>query len=50
LQLLYPGKYSLNITENEMSYNVTMKIALHIPDENGIQVSDLKEKVIYELA
>jgi two-component system LytT family sensor kinase len=50
LQLLYPGNYSLNITENEMSYDVNMKIALHVSDENGKQVSDLKEKVIYELA
>ena len=50
LQLLYPGNYSLNITENEMSYDVSMKIALHVPDENGKQLLDLKEKVIYELA
>lgn len=48
LQLLYPGSYSLNITEDEMSYEVSMKIALHLTDEN--EVSDLKEKDIYELA
>ena len=50
LQLLYPGNYSLNITENEMSYDVSMKIALHVPGENGKLLLDLKEKVIYELA
>jgi LytS/YehU family sensor histidine kinase len=50
LQLLYPNNYSLNIIENEMSYDVTMKIALHVSDETGKQVSDLKEKMIYELA
>jgi len=50
LQLLYPGSYSLNITENEMSYDVSMKIALNLTHENGKEVSDLKEKEIYELA
>jgi two-component system LytT family sensor kinase len=48
LQLLYPGSYSLNIIENEMSYDVSMKIALHTTHEN--EVSDLKEKEMYELA
>jgi LytS/YehU family sensor histidine kinase len=50
LQLLYPGAYSLNITENEMSFDVSMKIALNLSQENGDEVPDLKEKVIYELA
>ena len=50
LQLLYPGTHSLCITENEMSYEVAMKIALHIPVENSKQVVNHEEKKVYELA
>jgi LytS/YehU family sensor histidine kinase len=48
LQLLYPGSFSLNIIDNEMSYDVSMKIALHLIHEK--EILDLKEKEIYELA
>ncbi|HET6765821.1 MAG TPA: histidine kinase [Chitinophagaceae bacterium] len=50
LQLLYPGTHSLSIIENEMSYDVTMKIALHVPAENGKEVLSLEEKESYEFA
>ena len=50
LHLLYPGTHSLYITENDMSYEVVMKIALHLPVENSIQVVNQEEKQIYELA
>jgi hypothetical protein len=50
LQLLYPNAHSLVITENEMSYDVTMKIALHVPDGNQEEVLEPKDKKIYELA
>ena len=50
LQLLYPGTHSLFITENEMSYDVTMKIALDVPVESNNEVLNLEEKKIYELA
>ena len=50
LQLLYPGAYSLNITENEMSYDVSMKIALDVAGENRNRVSNLNDKEVYELA
>lgn len=32
LQLLYPGTHTLQITENKMSYEVFMKIALFMPE------------------
>ena len=50
LHLLYPGAYSLHITENEMSYDVSMKIALDVSDENKNSVSNLNDKEVYELA
>jgi len=50
LQLLYPGSHSLMITENEMSYDVSMKIALHVPHENGNEVLISNENPVYELA
>ena len=50
LQLLYPGTHSLHITENDMSYEVAMKIALDVPVENSKQVVNHEEKKVYELA
>ena len=50
LQLLYPGNHSLFITENEMSYDVTMKISLYVNDENQREVLSINESDIYELA
>jgi len=50
LQLLYPGTHSLYITENEMSYDVAMKITLQVEDENSKQIMNLTEKKVYELA
>ncbi|TMI70679.1 MAG: hypothetical protein E6H09_15530 [Bacteroidetes bacterium] len=49
LELLYPNAHSLSIVENEMSYDVLVKIALVTPAENGAPTG-LKDKVIYELA
>jgi sensor histidine kinase YesM len=34
LQLLYPETHSLKIVESDMSYEVFMKIALHLPKIN----------------
>jgi len=50
LQLLYPGNHSLFITENEMSYDVTMKISLYLHSENQKEVLSINESDIYELA
>lgn len=50
LQLLYPETHSLSIIENEMSYNVAMKIALNVPPENQENVLSLDERELYELA
>ena len=50
LQLLYPDSHSLRITENEMSYDVYMKIALHSPDDKLYEGAILHRKEAYELA
>jgi two-component system LytT family sensor kinase len=50
LQLLYPGSHSLMITENEMSYDVSMKIALYVPPVDGNDVLIINENAVYELA
>ena len=50
LQLLYPESHSLRITENEMSYDVFMKIALHSPDDKLYEGAVLHRKEVYELA
>ena len=50
LQLIYPGTHFLSIQENEMSFDVTMKIALHVPGENTNAILEPKEKEQYELA
>ena len=50
LQLLYPGTHSLYIAENEMSYDVAMKISLHTKDEGNKQIVNPTEKKVYERA
>jgi len=50
LQLLYPASHSLMITESEMSYDVSMKIALHMYQENGNDILIVNENPVYELA
>ena len=50
LQLIYPGNHSLFITENEMSYDVVMRISLYVNDEKQKEVLNIKEREIYELA
>jgi len=48
LQLLYPGAHSLNIIENDTSFDVSMKIVLHPLSENpnGMPISN--EEEVYE--
>ena len=50
LQLLYPGAHSLNIIENDTSFDVSMKIVLHPLSENpnGMPISN--EEEVYEQA
>ena len=50
LQILYPGTHSLFITENEMSYDVALRITLDIPAEKQPEDLTVKEKERYELA
>jgi LytS/YehU family sensor histidine kinase len=50
LQLIYPESHSLNIIENEMSYEVYMKIILHFPGDRSIEDEVLQKKEVYELA
>lgn len=50
LQLIYPGTHSLSIIENDMSYDVFMKVDLHTPVEKADEIKISKEKNIYELA
>jgi two-component system, LytTR family, sensor kinase len=50
LELLYPGTHSLNIIETEMSYDVSMKIALNLPGSESKEASVLQRKEAYELA
>ncbi|MGI8581122.1 MAG: sensor histidine kinase [Chitinophagaceae bacterium] len=49
LQLLYSGAYSLYITENEMSYNVVLRISVHLPLQKDKQILNLQENKVYEL-
>ena len=47
LAILYPGTYSLNITEDVMSFHVSVKIPLFTSPEN---MQELKaERQVYEL-
>ena len=50
LQLIYPESHSLNIIENEMSYEVYMKIILHFQGDKSIEDEVLQTKEVYELA
>jgi hypothetical protein len=50
LELLYPGTHSLNIIETEMSYDVSMKMALNLPGSESKEDSVLQRKEAYELA
>lgn len=50
LELLYPYAHSLNITENEMSYDVLMRIALHTELEKPPKTSISTANRSYELA
>ncbi len=50
LQLLYPEPHSLNIIESEMSYDVSMKIALHLPEDRSMKILVFQRKEVYELA
>jgi two-component system, LytTR family, sensor kinase len=47
LAILYPGTHSLNITEDVMSFNISLKVPLFKPNEN-LQESTI-EKQAYEL-
>ncbi|HET6994050.1 MAG TPA: histidine kinase [Chitinophagaceae bacterium] len=49
LELLYPNAHSLSIIESEMSYDVSVKIALYTVAKSG-ELPGLKDKEIYELA
>lgn len=50
LQLLYPGTHSLLISENEMSFDVILKIILHTSAEDFKGALQTKETKVYELA
>jgi sensor histidine kinase YesM len=50
LQLLYPEAHSLNIVENEMSYDVFMRVVLHTPQDKKMEDSVFHKKEAYELA
>jgi Histidine kinase len=50
LQLLYPETHSLKIVESDMSYEVSMKIALHSPEDKIKQDTVTNKKEAYELA
>ena len=50
LQLIYPESHSLNIVESEMSYEVFMKIALHLSADKQIENAVTQTKETYELA
>jgi len=47
LAILYPGTHSLNITEDVMSFNVSLKVSLFKPNENLQEF--ITEKQVYEL-
>ncbi len=50
LQLLYPRAHSLMITENEMDFEVYMKVALHSSDGQYHENTVLHEPEVHELA
>jgi hypothetical protein len=47
LAILYPGTHSLNITDDVMSFNVSLKVPLFNPNENVQEF--ITERQIYEL-
>jgi LytS/YehU family sensor histidine kinase len=47
LAILYPGMHSLNITEDVMSFSVSLKVPLLQPNENGQK--SITGKQTYEL-
>jgi hypothetical protein len=47
LAILYPGTHSLNITEDVMSFNVSLKVSLFKPNENLLEF--ITERQVYEL-
>jgi LytS/YehU family sensor histidine kinase len=49
LQLLYPDAYSLGVTENEMSYHVSLKIFLQLLPKNKQEILNQNKKEIHEL-
>ena len=50
LQLLYPASHSLSITENEMSYDVFLKVALNEAGDKIKYNGVLHSNEAYELA
>jgi sensor histidine kinase YesM len=47
LAILYPGTYSLNITDDVMSFSVSLKVPLFKPNENVQEF--ITERKVYEL-
>jgi sensor histidine kinase YesM len=50
LALLYPGTHSLNITEDKMSFEVSLKIEVFKPDVNKQQEIRFTQKAVHEVA
>jgi sensor histidine kinase YesM len=50
LALLYPETHTLRIIESEMSFEVLLKISLHIPSVDGKSEAEFHHKGMYELA
>jgi sensor histidine kinase YesM len=49
LALLYPGTHSLNITEDKMSFEVSLKIEVFKPEINKQQEIRLTQKAVHEV-
>jgi LytS/YehU family sensor histidine kinase len=50
LELLYPGAHTLNIVENEMSFEIYLRIALHTSARETLKENFFQRKEPYELA
>jgi LytS/YehU family sensor histidine kinase len=50
LELLYPETHRLRIVESEMSFEVSLKIPLHIPSVEEKAEPSFHQKGMYELA
>ena len=48
LALLYPGAYSLNISEDDMSFNISMTLKLYTVEKRAVQKVLTVEKPLYE--